>query len=50
VILFGYQVNGLRSEPLANSRRALVNSISDVGLLNRAPAAIVKVFFWQRQA
>ena len=35
VKLFGYQVAGLSSEPLPNWRWALVNSISDLDLLNR---------------
>src|SRR5580700_11156239 len=34
--LFGYQVGGLSSEPLPNWRWALVNSISDLDLLQRA--------------
>jgi hypothetical protein len=33
--LFGYQVGGLSSEPLPNWRWALVNSISDLRVLNR---------------
>jgi hypothetical protein len=33
--LFGYQVGGLSSEPLPNWRWALVNSISDLHLLNQ---------------
>jgi hypothetical protein len=33
--LFGYQVDGLSSEPLPNWRWALVNSISDLDVLNR---------------
>jgi hypothetical protein len=35
VKLFGYLVAGLSSHPLPNWRWALVNSISDVDLLNR---------------
>ena len=35
VKLFGYQVGGLSSESLPNWRWVLVNSISDLDLLNR---------------
>ena len=35
VKLFGYQVGGLSSEPLPNWRWALVNSISDLRILER---------------
>jgi hypothetical protein len=35
VKLFGYKVGGKSSEPLPNWRWALVNSISDLTLLNR---------------
>ena len=35
VKLFGYRVGGASSEPLPNWRWAQVNSISDLGLLNR---------------
>lgn len=35
VKLFGFQVGGQSSEPLPNWRWALVNSISDLNLLNR---------------
>jgi hypothetical protein len=53
VKLFGYQVGGLSDEPLPNWRWALVNSISDLELLNRTfpgrrPTACGKHHRWDQ--
>ena len=53
VKLFGYQVAGLSSEPLPNWRWTLVNSISELDMLNRTfpgrrPAASGKHHQWDQ--